>query len=66
MWGMKKALVVLFLLALFLVSGFAILAMPIGQVAGATTSVAAPIGDSNHDWSWYWIGKSPDRCGCRL
>src|SRR3989304_4487513 len=45
-WGMKKALVVLSLLALFLVSGFAILAMPIGQVAGATTSVAAPIGDS--------------------
>jgi len=43
---MKKALVVLSLLALFLVSGFAILAMPIGQVAGATTSVAAPIGDS--------------------
>ncbi len=39
-------MVVLFLLALFLVSGFVLLAMPIGQVAGATTSVAAPIGDS--------------------
>ena len=45
-WGMKKALVALSLLALFLVSGFALLAMPIDQVAGATTSVAAPIGDS--------------------
>lgn len=46
MWGMKKALAVLFLLVLFLVSGFALLATPVSRVAGATTSVVIPIGDS--------------------
>ncbi len=43
---MKKALVVLSLLALSLVFGFVLLAMPASQVAGATTSVVAPIGDT--------------------
>lgn len=43
---MKKALVVLVLLVLFLISSFALLAMPGGRVAGAATSVVAPIGDT--------------------
>lgn len=43
---MKKAWVVLFLLVLFLVSGFVLLATPVSRVAGATTLVATPIGDS--------------------
>lgn len=43
---MRKAWVVLFLLVLFLVSGFVLLAMPGERVAGATTSVVTPIGDS--------------------
>ena len=43
---MKKALVVLSLLALSLVFGFVLLTMPASQVAGATTSVVAPIGDT--------------------
>ncbi|MFZ2202758.1 MAG: 7TM domain-containing protein [Microgenomates group bacterium] len=43
---MKKALVVFSLAAMFLVFGFVLLTMPASQVAGATTSVVAPIGDT--------------------
>ena len=43
---MKKALTVLVVLCLFLVFGFVLLMTPASQVAGATISVVAPVGDT--------------------